>query len=529
MSDMKNKLFIFILTGLILAFQFCETASSRIEVGGIEQSEFQSENPDLPNMLNFNDLIKLSNTKNPDEQLKNKLNYVLNAPMVDNSFANKNTKFNKDFIRVASWNINRGLNIEAINKLFSSPDELVKTIKNPKADIKKVKEQIEALRSANIIILNEVDIGMPRTGYKNIAKSLAEILGYNYAYGVEFVETDPSHLGLENNKWSEERILFPDKDYKVEKEKYKGLHGNAILSRFPLKNVRIIRLPAIYGWFETEQKRIAEIEYLRRKASDKIFKEDIIREIRHGNRMALLADIDIPELDKPVTIIATHFENRAVPEKRFIQMQYLLNAIKSINNPVILAGDFNTTSSDGSPTTIRRELSKKLKDPEFYIRQAIYYSLPYTLAISSAHTITNKIRINKNPTVKNIPVISPNKERKFFTTLKRFKFSDGGQFDFSGDRNKSSNGRKGLLANSNQRDLKGFTPTFIFERPLYIGKFKLDWIFVKPLIKEDKTVILKPFNGMTLLEMNYAFEKLMADHSPVTVDLSLCQSKELKK
>lgn len=479
--------------------------------------------------LTFDDLVKLSSTKNLPTDLKQRLYYVLYTPIVDNTIEKNDTQLNHDskigdFVRIASWNIDRGLNIDYIKSIFSSSDDIMNKITDPKVDKKKVKEQINILRKSDIIVLNEVDWGMPRTSYKNIAEEIAKTLGYNYAYGTEFVEVDPAHLGLENNEWSEEKILFPNQKYEVNKTKYKGLHGNAILSRFPLKNVRIIRLPQYYDWFGKEQKKITEIEYVRREASEKIFREDVIREIRRGSRIALLADVDIPEFKQPLTIVATHLENRVIPKYRCEQMKVLLNAVKNINNPVILAGDLNTTTADASPTSIRREIYKKLSDPEFLAREVVYCFIPYTFAISSVNGTANYLRTYKNPAVMSIPVISPNKERGLFVTLQKFKFDDGGQFDFSGNKYKSVNERTHLLADSNQRDFRGFTPTFIFERPLFIGKFKLDWIFVKPTVKEskkDKIIEFEPFYGRTLLEMNYAFDKLPSDHSPVTVDLPI--------
>ena len=171
---------------------------------------------------------------------------------------------------------------------------------------------------------------MPRTKYRNIAEEFAKMLGYNYAFGVEFVEVDPAHLGLEEHKWSEENILFPDKEYVVDKTKYKGLHGNAIISRYPIKNARIIRLPDYYGWFEKEKNKIAKFEVARREAADIVFKENVIREIRRGSRIALVADIEIPGMDKPLTVVSVHLENRVVPKYRHKQIKYLLNEIKEV-------------------------------------------------------------------------------------------------------------------------------------------------------------------------------------------------------
>ena len=42
-----------------------------------------------------------------------------------------------------------------------------------------------------MLVLNEVDLGMKRTGYRDVARDLAAAFHVNYAYGVEFVEVDP--------------------------------------------------------------------------------------------------------------------------------------------------------------------------------------------------------------------------------------------------------------------------------------------------------------------------------------------------
>ena len=56
------------------------------------------------------------------------------------------------------------------------------------------------------------------------------------------------------------------------------------------------------------------------------------------------------------------------------------------------------------------------------------------------------------------------------------------RFDFRGGRERSIDGQDGPLANSNKRGDKGFVTTFEVERTIsFVGKFKLDWIFVKPL------------------------------------------------
>ncbi|HSA06339.1 MAG TPA: endonuclease/exonuclease/phosphatase family protein [Candidatus Gastranaerophilales bacterium] len=490
------------------------------------------EKNDFKLFLTFDELIKLSKTKELDEELANKLNIILYNPVIDNTIAPKSDKLKEnpvlgEFIRVASWNIARGLNLNEIEMVFNDPEQFLIKARNRKDKldkkyIKEVQKQIEILKETDIFLLNEVDIGMPRTNYKNVAEEFAEMLGYNYAFGVEFVEVDPTHLGLEDYEWSEENILFPDKDYIVDKSKYKGLHGNAIISRYPLKNVRIVRLPDVYGWFDNEKNKIAGIEVARRKAAELIFEESVLREIRRGSRMALIADVEIPGAEKPLTVISIHLENRAIPQYRYEQMKILLEQIKTIENPIILAGDLNTTTKDGSPTTIIREVKKKIKDVDFIAKQLIYIAIPQSLVITSANLVTNVVRTHNNPTVRNIPIVSPNKERKLFNAVKDTDFSDGGKFDFSGKKYKSINDKWGMLANSNERSLKGFVPTFMFNRDLVLGQFKLDWIFVKPYeVNENNKKISRftPFFGRTLLELNYAQGFPLSDHAPITVDL----------
>ena len=91
-----------------------------------------------------------------------------------------------------------------------------------------------------------------------------------------------------------------------------------------------------------------------------------------------------------------------------------------------------------------------------------------------------------------------------------------------------------MLSNSNQRGLKGFTPTFFFNRDWKVARFKLDWIFVKPYETEKnnkKITRLKPFYGRTLRKLNHSLSPPISDHVPITVDLPLNppDKKEVKK
>ncbi|OGI04273.1 MAG: hypothetical protein A2Y25_09375 [Candidatus Melainabacteria bacterium GWF2_37_15] len=505
------------------------------------------ENEKLFNLLDFDELVELSKTAEPAEELQKELDFVLNNPVLDNTIAPKDIKLNNnailgDFIRVGTWNIARGRNLDLIKLIFTNPDEFYSKIKGK--NLKEIKEQVEILKNLDILLINEADIGMPRTGYKNIPEELAKILGFNYAFGTEFVEVDPTHLGIEKNVWSEERVLFPNGEYVVDGAKYKGLHGNVILSRFPLKNIRIIRLTNYYDWFKHEKDKVVEVEYLRRKAADFIFNEAIFREIRRGSRIALLADVEVPGVEEPLTVISVHLENRTLPESRYKQMKELLEKIKDIKNPIVLGGDLNTTTRDGRPTTIKRELKKKITDPHFVGRQVIHALVPYALIVSAGQTTLDIARKHNNPTVLNVPVVSPNKERRLFHIIKSMKFEGGGRFDYGGQKYRAVKGHDGPLSNSNQRaNLKGFVSTYNFDRDWYLGRFKLDWIFVKPCackVVEDEDVLgrFAPFYARTLHDLNHSLCPPVSDHAPITVDLPIAppnkkevkiRKKELKK
>lgn len=519
------------------------TPKAKLKLNSMPQPQPLPQPPSVPKvcgnisidtsiMLTFDELVNLSSKDTSTVELQQKADKLLNSAFVDNSIScNEKTVMESpvlgSYIRAASWNIERGRNIERIKKVFLEPRDIAGQLTDNTVRSKaKFLEEAEILRKSQIVFLNEVDVGMTRTGYKNVVEDLAKSLGYNYAYGSEFLEVDPVHLGLEDYVWSEERFLFGDKKPEIDKNNYKGMHGTAILSKFPLENVKVIRLSNYYDWYTSERQRVSELESLKRNVADKIFREDMLREIRYGSRMALVADVKIPGLSDPVTLVAVHLENRTIPENRRRQMVELLSKLQDIKNPIILGGDMNTTLVDGSPTSVKKEVQRHLRDPHYVARTLILYATPYGMTISPMLTVSNVIRKYTDPTVRSIPIISPNKERELFDSIKDFKFDDGSVFDFRGT-DDAAVGKAKFLGNSNQRAAKGFVPTFIFNRPMVVGKYKLDWFFVKPYIKDadDKGQSFKmaPHYGRTLFNLNYLPSAPLSDHAPITVDLPLAE------
>ncbi len=256
--------------------------------------------------------------------------------------------------------------------------------------------------------------------------------------------------------------------------------------------------------------------------------EETLREVRRGGRTTLFAEIaDARFPSGRVTIAATHLENRTKPAHRCLQLKELLGTIKNISHPVVVAGDMNTSTSDLTPTSIRRELMKRLGSPKFWIRSGISYALGFGIIEDFILTSVTFGHTHADPTVRHIPFIAPNPERKFFDAVKKFRFDDGGAFDFRGDAERSVGGKSRNLSNSNQRGRKGFITTYRVNRPIMlVGKSKLDWIFVKPAnlknpFDRSESYRFAPHFGRTLTAVNQIVKDRISDHRPMLVDLPL--------
>lgn len=502
-----------------------------------------SDTPAAPDFFSYAELKQLYDSEKLPQSLEVKLNRLLKQPVVNNSFRSESplrfTRSSKigEFLRVVHWNIERGLEFDAIEAVFKGEKELLALLDNEKfppdsAKRREILKEAALLREADVIVLNEVDWGVKRTDYRNVAADLAARLGMNYAFGVQFVELSPIQIKGEviAENQSEREVLDL---IEVDPARYIGLQGIAILSRFPLENVRLMPFEhQPYDWYKSEKKGASLLEKGKRELSKRVFLEKILPEVRRGGRTTLFAEIVDPRFPEGrVTIAATHLENRTKPADRHKQLKELLTNIKEIGHPVILAGDMNTSTSDLTPTSFSRELAKRFGNPKFWIKKGISMVLGIGFLEDFALTAITFGRKHADPTVKSIPFISPNAEREFFSTLEDFKFKDGGAFDFRGDSKRSSGGKSKRLSNSNERGKLGFITTYQVKRPIgFIGKYKLDWIFVKPAVtnKNGKAVqsyIFAPHFGRTLTEINEILEDRISDHRPISVDLPLKESK----
>ncbi|RXH54430.1 endonuclease/exonuclease/phosphatase family protein [Granulicella sibirica] len=506
----------------------CGSGASKLHAGFVallllaaSARGLQAEDASVPR-LSFDELVTLSNKQDLDPALAAKLKVVLTTPVVDNRTGATAAPAK---LRVTEWNIERGQNLDEIERMLSSPDGFLKEAQAARKkvsanELERLRSEIRTLRESDVLILNEVDIGVKRTDYRNVVKELSDALGMSSVYGVEFLEVDSLvSLGTEKAVLdTPELSARMTDDLKPDRSKYQGLHVNAILSRYPLRNVRVISLPVCHDWFAAEQEEISKLEKAKRKTADVVFLERIGREVRRGNRNALVADIELPDAAKTtVRLVNAHLENKCKADCRAKQMRAVLENVSDTPGALVLAGDWNTTGTDGTPTSVRYEIVSRVKDYQFWLGTLMQFT-----PVSLPFYATAPFKFWKNyrdPTAMHIPVLGRNPEAAMFGNLRKYRFQDGGSFDFSGDAARNLQKSKKTLSDSNERAGKGFVPTFGMKRTFGgVIRYRLDWIVVKP--GATANAAMRPETPVTLTKLNGALPEDLSDHAPIATEMA---------
>ena len=155
-----------------------------------------------------------------------------------------------------------------------------------------------ALQGVDILFGNEMDDGTHRSGNIDTARALAELLGYNYVYALEFIEL-------------------------VDPRDTKGYEGNVLFSRWPIVRAASFYPPEGYNWYFDEQVRI-------------------------GGRVAVLAELDVA--GTRIGTVCVHLENRTTPEFRAVQTKAILDKADEFfgDIPILVGGDFNSNAFEDS-------------------------------------------------------------------------------------------------------------------------------------------------------------------------------------
>lgn len=190
----------------------------------------------------------------------------------------------RDSVRVVAWNIQRGTCLEGIAEALAQEPELA---------------------PADVVLLLESDLGMARSGNRNVARELAGRLGFDYVYGNSYVCLSAGNRREANQ--AQPNTL--------------ALCGNAILSRLPLTRAENFTVAITKDKFEGSEKRL-------------------------GHKKALWAEVAVGP--KRLAIAAVHLDSGASSAGRARQLADVVARLerRKVGDCSLIGGDFNTTTYD---------------------------------------------------------------------------------------------------------------------------------------------------------------------------------------
>ena len=215
----------------------------------------------------------------------------------------------EDELKVVSWNIATG----------DKFDDVFKYLREINADI---------------IFLQEVGVNCP-PNYKDVFLDLTEGLGCSGVFGRSMAFVTPERKPLNGTQ-------------------NPAVIGEAILSKCPIRNRRLLALPPYFDWtkFYAEPK-------------------NLIDSSRVGNRVAILSTIG--DEKNELTGCSLHLEDKCFGFSRACQLKYVLD---KIDGNFIVGGDFNTFFGPVEP--IYLEVLKRNLEIANSIRSTIK-GLPFPL------------------------------------------------------------------------------------------------------------------------------------------------------
>lgn len=201
-------------------------------------------------------------------------------------------------LRAVAWNIERGKRFEAI----------LATLQND-----------PILQKADLLLLNEADLGMGRSQNRDVVREIASVLKMRYVFA-------NSHLVLSPGDSAERDHNTPNT---------LSLHGNALLSRYPIGRFEAFGLPEYHDKFLAIEKRL-------------------------GEKRALLVEVLLPE--GPLWVAVVHLDPFCSMKHRGLQLRMILRRLAQLSPArLLLGGDFNTTTYNlKSGLTLTLNLAYKL-------------------------------------------------------------------------------------------------------------------------------------------------------------------------
>jgi len=239
----------------------------------------------FPDLMRFESIVEAEKSE-AYKKIEPKVLEILNS-IVQEEYA-PNDVGSGDLISAAAWNIERGSYLEGIIDKLTN---------------------LKELKDKDLYLLTELDYGMARSSNQFVARELAKALKLNYAFA-------PVYIALQKGSGVESEIGGENKQ---------SIHGLAMFSKYPLRNVHAVPLP---------------------NGKDKM----IGKEKRLGYLRALIADVDHPlGAFRAVTV---HLDVHCSRRHRQQQVALIIEHLETLPRlPTIVGGDFNTTTYNAQSAT----------------------------------------------------------------------------------------------------------------------------------------------------------------------------------
>lgn len=189
-------------------------------------------------------------------------------------------------IRATAWNIERGTRLEGVVRVLG---------------------EHPLMSRSDVLLLTELDYGMARSGNLHVTRELARALGMAYAFAPCYINLSKGS-GLESGAEGDNAL---------------ALHGNALLSRWPILRAWSVALP---------------------NGKDKMKG----REKRLGSQRAVVCDLEHPS--GLLRAVSLHLDAHSSQRHRQQQMKVVLDFLETLSPraPVLVGGDWNTSTYDSS-------------------------------------------------------------------------------------------------------------------------------------------------------------------------------------
>lgn len=240
----------------------------------------------FPELLKFNSIEETERSA-VYQKIRTDVERILGAVVCEN-FADESENASAEHVSAVAWNIERGCIFEGILDALKNHDDL---------------------KDKDLLLLTELDYGMARSGNRFVAQEIARELKLNYAFA-------PVYIALQKGSGVEAMM---------EGENTNSIHGLAMFSRYPMRNVHAVDLP---------------------NGKDKMWG----KEKRLGYLRALVADIEHPA--GTFRAVTMHLDAHCSKKHRKKQVELIIDHLETLPAmPTIIGGDWNTSTFNSQTGT----------------------------------------------------------------------------------------------------------------------------------------------------------------------------------